>query len=88
MNPALVALRDELAANPCPALWSPVDGLVVYQGCLYIPSTSPLLNELITAVHDNGHEGIQRTLHRLRHDCHSPNLRRPVQDYVRACATC
>jgi hypothetical protein len=27
-------------------------------------------------------------MHRLRRDFHSPNLRRAVQDYVRACATC
>jgi hypothetical protein len=39
------------------------------------------------AIHDDGHEGVQRTLHRLRRNFHSPNLCVVVQDYVRACAT-
>lgn len=51
-------------------------GLVTLDGRLYIPPTSPLLQELLTAMHDDGHEGIQRTLHRLRRDFHLPNLRK------------
>ena len=35
-----------------------------------------------------GHEGVQRTVHRLRRDFHFPNMRRLVQDFVRACPTC
>jgi hypothetical protein len=47
-------------------------------GRLYVPPTSPFLHELITVVHDNSHEGVQRTLHRLRHNFPSHNLRRAV----------
>lgn len=43
---------------------------------------------MLAVIHDDGHEGVQRTLHRLRRDFHSPNLRTLVQDYVRACVTC
>jgi hypothetical protein len=39
-------------------------------------------------VHNDGHEGIHRTLHRLRRDYHFPNMRRLVQDFVKACVTC
>ena len=62
--------------------------MVLYDGRLYIPSSSPLLQEIVAAVHDDGHEGVQRTMHRLRRDFHFPNMRRLVQDFVRACATC
>ena len=62
--------------------------MVLYDGRLYIPPTSPLLQEIVAAVHDDGHEGVQRTLHRLRRDFHFPNMRHLVQDFVRACATC
>ena len=44
--------------------------------------------EIVAAVHDDGHEGVQRTLHRLRRDFHFPQIRRIVQDFVRACVTC
>jgi hypothetical protein len=40
------------------------------------------------AVHDDGHEGVQRMLHRLRHDFHFSNMKLLVQDLVRACAVC
>jgi transposase InsO family protein len=87
-DPALIALRDQITSNQRAAPWAVVDGLVTFQGRLYIPLGAPLLHEFIMAVHDDGHEGVQRTLHRLRRDVHSPNLRTVVQDYVRACSTC
>jgi transposase InsO family protein len=40
------------------------------------------------AVHEDGHEGVHRTLHRLRHDFHFPNMRHLVQEFVRSCPTC
>jgi hypothetical protein len=42
----------------------------------------------VAAIHNDGHEGVQRTLHRLRRDFHFPNMRSVVQDFVRACPTC
>jgi len=74
VDPALVALRDEINAGQRGAPWT-------------VPA-SPLLPELVAVVHEDGHEGVQRTLHRIRRDFHSPNLRRVVQDFVRACSTC
>lgn len=87
-DPALITIKQEIASDQRTAPWSLIDGLVAFQGRLYIPPDAPLLQELLTAVHDDGHEGIQRTLHRLRRDFHSPNLRRVVQEYIRACTTC
>jgi hypothetical protein len=87
-DPALVAIRDELAAGMRSAPWSIVDGLVTYASRLYVPPALPLLPEILAAVHDNGHEGVQRTLHRFRRDFHFPDMRRVVQDFIRACPTC
>ncbi|XP_039855366.1 uncharacterized protein LOC120713480 [Panicum virgatum] len=83
MEPALVALRDEITAGQRPAPWSIIDGLVAYEGRLYIAPSSALLPEIIAATH----EGVLRTLHRLRRDFHAPNLRRAVQKFVRECTT-
>ena len=87
-DPVLVALREDITAGTRQQPWSLSDGLVTFNGRLYIPSSPPLLQELLTAVHDDWHEGILRTLHRLRRDFHTPNLRKMVQEYVRACDTC
>ena len=83
-DPALVAMRDELFAGSRTTPWALNDDLVTYAGRLYIPPASPLLQELLAAVHEDGHEGVQRTLHRLRRDFHFPDMRRIVQDFVRA----
>ena len=77
-DPALVALKDELTTGSREAPWALVDGLVAFNGRLYIPPALPLLHEVLAAVHDDNHEGVQRTLHRLHRDFHSPNLRKLV----------
>jgi hypothetical protein len=62
--------------------------MVTFEGRLYILSASPLLQEIVAAVHNDGHEGVHRTLHRLRRDFHFPNMRRLVQEFVKARVTC
>jgi hypothetical protein len=43
---------------------------------------------VLVAVHEEAHEGVQRTLHRLRRDFHFPNMKQAVQDWVQSCAVC
>ena len=87
-DPALVALQEDITSGSRGPPWAITDGLVAFNGRLYLPPGAPLLHEVLTAVHEDGHEGVQRTLHRLQRDFHSPNLRVAVQDFVRACVTC
>jgi hypothetical protein len=87
-EPALVAIHDEVRTGTRTAPWTVVDDMVTYGGHLYIPATSPLLQEIMEAVHEDGHEGVHRTLHRLRRDFHFPNMRHLVQEFVRSCPTC
>jgi hypothetical protein len=51
---------------------------------MYLSPASALLQELVAAIHNNKHEGVQLTLHCIRRDFHSPNMRTVVQDFVRA----
>jgi hypothetical protein len=87
-DPALVALHADIAAGTRRNPWTLVDGMVHFGGWLYIPPTSLLLQEVLTAVHEEGHEGVQRTLHRLHRDFHFPNMKQRVQDAARMCAVC
>jgi hypothetical protein len=87
-DPALVALQDAISSGSKSQPWALTDGLVHYGGRLYLPPDSPLLQEVLRAVHEEGHEGVQRTLHRLRRDFHFPNMKGVVQDLVRACTVC
>ncbi|XP_014660510.1 uncharacterized protein LOC105914201 [Setaria italica] len=87
-DPTLVAIHDEIRAGTRGEPWKVVDGVLQFRGRLYLPPASPFVQEIIAAIHDDGHEGVQRTLHRLRRDVHFPDMRRLVQDFVRACDTC
>jgi hypothetical protein len=87
-DPAITAIREEVRAGTRAAPWAVTDGMVQYAGRLYIPPASPLLQEILRAVHEEGHEGVQRTLHRLWRDFHFPNMKQVVQDFVRECSTC
>ena len=77
-DPALVAIWNKITAGTRAAPWSLIDDMVAYDSHLYVPSASPLLPKIMTAVHEDGHEGVQRTVHRLRRDFHFPNMRHMV----------
>jgi hypothetical protein len=57
-DPALVAMRDEISAGTRAAPWSLIDHMVAFDGRMYIPLASPLLQEILAAVHEDGHEGV------------------------------
>jgi hypothetical protein len=69
---ALREIRDELVAGQRVAPWSLIDDMVAFSGRFHIPPASPLLQKLLAVVHEDGHESVQRTLHRLRRDFHTP----------------
>ena len=43
---------------------------------------------MLLLAHSSGHEGIQKTLHRLRADFYIPSDRALVRDWVRSCEIC
>lgn len=59
-----------------------VDDLVAFNIKLDIPPGSPLLQELVVTVHEDGHRGMQCMLHHLQRDFHAPNLHTMVQDFI------
>jgi hypothetical protein len=58
-DPALVATRDAILAGSRAAPWALCDGMVTFNCRLYVLPSSPLLQEILTAVHEDGHEGVQ-----------------------------
>ena len=84
----LSSLRTSILAGTKSEQWAVVDGLIMFDQRVYVSATSALLPALMAAAHTSGHEGVQRTLYRLRADFHVPHARRLVQDFVRDCQTC
>jgi hypothetical protein len=85
---ALRQLRAEVAEGGRDDKWQVVDGLITKADKIYVPANSPHLPTILSAVHDMGHEGAEKTLHMLRRDFYVPGARSVVQEHVRACAVC
>jgi len=83
----LRALRDSVVADRGEP-WHITDGLIMRGSRVYVPPTSAALPTVIELAHTAGHEGIQKTLHRLRQDFVVDHDRHLVCDFVNSCVTC
>jgi hypothetical protein len=45
--------------------WTLEDDLILYKQRVHIPSSSPILQEVLHAIHNSTHEGSEKTLHRF-----------------------
>ena len=70
------------------APWHLADGLLIHGSRVYVPDQGDLRQQVLLLAHSAGHEGTQKTLHRLRADFYIPRDRVLVQDLVRSCTTC
>jgi hypothetical protein len=53
----LTSLRQEVRDRLHGKQWVVVDDLVTRGGRIYVPASSPLVEELLVTTHDAGHEG-------------------------------
>jgi len=81
----LAAIRDKAAKGEDG--WTIVDHLLLKEGKVFVLSSYPVVSFLLEFAHGMGHEGIQKTLHRLRSDFYIPGDRRLVFDFVRNCGS-
>jgi hypothetical protein len=87
-DPTLITFREQLESGELGQPWALVDGIVTFQQRAYVPPASQLVAEVLSMAHDGGHEGIQKSLHRLRRDFHLPQARSALQQYIRSCPVC
>jgi hypothetical protein len=80
----LQQLQDGELAAP----WRLREGLLLHGSRVFVPDHGDLRDQVIRLAHSAGHEGIQKTLHRLRTDFYIPHDRALVRDWVRSYATC
>jgi hypothetical protein len=85
---AYAKLRRQQANGSLGAKWGVIDGLFTYNGRIFVPPTSPSLQTILAAVHNARHEGVQKTLHRIRRDFHLQQAKKVFEDFVRTCVTC
>lgn len=81
-------LHDQIAAGELGTPWRVEDGLIVHGHRVFVSASSPLLPTLLHMALGTGHEGIQKTLHRLRVYFFVHHDHALVRDFVQTCATC
>ena len=86
-DPVACGLLQQQAAGMLEGPWTIADGLL-HGKRVYVPDLQDLRHQVVTLAHTTGHEGVQKTLVRLRSDFHIPGDRKLVQDYVRTCGVC
>ena len=64
------------------------EGLLLHGRRIFVPDHGDLRHQVLTLAHSAGHEGVQKTLHRLRADFYIPGDGAMVRDWVRSCVTC
>ena len=87
-DPVARDLLQQLAAASLDAPWAAVDGFLLHGKRIYVPAVDDLRHQVVALAHSAGHEGVQKTLVRLRGDFYIPGDRQLVQDFVRACDVC
>jgi len=86
--PEIVAKRQEIHDGFADTVWSEADGFVLHQGRIYVPASSSLWPQLLDHAHGTGHEGVQKTLQRLRSYFYCPQAAKLVRDYIQGCLVC
>ena len=66
------------------------DGLVYYEGWLYLPEDDKLKTQALVMVHhsDAGHLGREKTLELVKRRFYWPGLVKDVEDFVQSCDVC
>jgi hypothetical protein len=65
-----------------------VVGVITIDGRVYVLASSASLQAILDNAHGAGHEGTEKTLHRVRADFHILGAQALVCEFVRACAIC
>jgi hypothetical protein len=68
-------LLQQLGRGALEGPWSVAEGLLLHGKRVFVPSHGDLRHQVVALAHTAGHEGIQKTLVRLRQDFYLPGDR-------------
>jgi hypothetical protein len=65
-------LAQSIRIGQLSTAWTFKDGLILYKRQVHIPSSLPILQEVLHTIHNSTHEGSEKTLHRVWQTFHTP----------------
>ncbi|XP_068645191.1 uncharacterized protein [Aristolochia californica] len=81
-DPALQELHQKISEGTMNSKWSIQNSLIYYKKWIFLPLESELVPAILSAYHDNTHERIQKTLHRIRADFYWQAMKPSIATYV------
>ena len=60
----------------------------MHQGRIFVPTSSAIWPQILDVAHGAGHEGVEKTQHRLWASFYNPHANRLVREHVKSCAVC
>lgn len=84
----LLDLCDKVKLGELSSDWQVQDELLFFKGRIYLLQNFPLLPIVLSAYHDSAHDGIHKTLHRIRGDFYWKGMKIDIAIYAAACPIC
>jgi hypothetical protein len=84
----IVTMKAQIEAGIAGKAWAVVNGIVVHDGRIFMPASSKLWPVVLEHAHGMGHEGVQKTLTRLRSFFFTPGDNKLVRNFIRGCSVC
>ncbi|KAF7812849.1 Ty3/gypsy retrotransposon protein [Senna tora] len=87
----LMKLHQQYNDKQLPTTFTVKDGIMLYEGRIFIPASAKLKNMIFTTFHDSvmgGHSGVTKTYKAIAEIFWWRRLRKEVQEYVSKCSTC
>lgn len=84
----LAALRDQIIRGEMADIWKAHNGLIFHKGRAYISTESPLIQEVVSSFHNFGHEGVQKTMDRVRRGFYWKGWKKTIKEFVSNCQVC
>ena len=81
-------LRDRILKGEEGPDWGVKDDLILYRGRAYLAPSSPIIPAIFSGFHDVSHEGIQKTLERIRRDFYWKGMKATIHELVQGCLVC
>lgn len=87
-TPELKALKEQILLGEMDTKYTTQNDLILYKQHVLLLPNSPLTKIVVVEIHNGTHEGVQKTLHRIRKDFYWKGMTTIVQKFISACTVC
>ena len=83
--------KQVMESKEIPEHYSIKEGNIYFKGRIYVPATKQLRDQILEEYHDSpigGHQGVEKTLERIKRTYFWPGITKSVKEYIATCDSC